>query len=114
MSKNDSYRQGNERKIRLNDDLLWGIHPVYEALSKEPERITEVIVVKDRKGGKREEIIEKTKDAGIKISFVTSLRLIGDESSQVRHQGVIAKISQTELINGVILKVKYPFNIGLQ
>ncbi len=98
MSKNDSYRPGNERKIRLNDDLLWGIHPVYEALSKEPERITEVIVVKDRKGGKREEIIEKTRDAGIKISFVTSLRLIGDESSQIRHQGVIAKMSQTELL----------------
>lgn len=98
MKKNDNYRSGNERKIRLSDDLLWGIHPVYEALQQEAERISEIFVVKDRKGGKREEIIEKARAAGIKINFVTSLRLTGENAYQVRHQGVVAKMSQTSLM----------------
>ena len=98
MKKNPGFQKGNERKIRLSDDLLWGIHPVYEALEQEAERISEIILVKDRKGGKREEIIEKARAAGIKMNFVTSLRLIGEDASQVRHQGVVAKMSQTSLM----------------
>lgn len=98
MKKNPGFQKGNERKIRLSDDLLWGIHPVYEALEQEAERISEIILVKDRKGGKREEIIEKARAAGIKMTFVTSLRLIGEDASQIRHQGVVAKMSQTSLM----------------
>ncbi len=98
MKKKGFSHRGNERKIRLSDDLLWGIHPVYEALEQEAERISEVILVKDRKGGKREEIIERARLAGIKTSFVSSLRLIGEDASQVRHQGVVARISQTSLL----------------
>ena len=91
-------RQGNERKIRMSDDLLWGIHPVFEALEQEADRISEIILVKDRKGGKREDIIERAKAAGIKINFVDALRLLGENASQVRHQGVVAKMSQTSLM----------------
>ena len=98
MKNNTGFRKGNERKIRLSDDLLWGIHPVFEALEQEAERISEIILVKDRKGGKREEIIEKARKAGIKMNFVSSLRLIGEDASQVRHQGVVAKMSQTSLM----------------
>ena len=98
MSKKISGNRGQERKIRLNDDLLWGIHPVYEALEQEAERISEIVLVKDRKGGKREEIIEKARAAGIKMNFVSSLRLIGDNASQIRHQGVVAKMAQTSLL----------------
>ncbi len=98
MRKKENNHKGNERKIRLSDDLLWGIHPVYEALEQEAERISEIIVVKDRKGGKREEIIESARRAGIKTSFVSSLRLTGEEASQVRHQGVVARMSQTKLM----------------
>ncbi len=95
MKKKDTAHKGNERKIRVSDDLLWGIHPVYEALEQEAGRIAEIILVKDRKGGKREEIIERARLAGIKTSFVASLRLIGEDASQARHQGVVAKMSQT-------------------
>ncbi len=98
MTKKTSGNRGQERKIRLSDDLLWGIHPVYEALEQEAERISEIVLVKDRKGGKREEIIEKARAAGIKMLFVSSLRLIGDSASQVRHQGVVAKMAQTTLL----------------
>lgn len=99
MKKKPGFQKANERKIRLSEDLLWGIHPVYEALEQEAERISEIILVKDRKGGKREEIIEKARAAGIKINFVSSLRLVGEDASQVRHQGVVAKMSQTILMD---------------
>jgi len=98
VKNNDNRQHGNERKIRLSDDLLWGIHPVYEALDQESERISEIILVKDRKGGKREEIIEKARSAGIKMNFVSALRLTGEDAYQVRHQGVVAKMSQTCLM----------------
>jgi 23S rRNA (guanosine2251-2'-O)-methyltransferase len=96
--KREQHKTGNERKIRLSEDLLWGIHPVFEALDQEADRITEIVLVKDRKGGKREEIIEKAKAAGIKLNFVAALRLVGENASQVRHQGVVAKMSQTSLL----------------
>lgn len=96
--KREQQGKGNERKIRMSDDLLWGIHPVFEALEQETDRVSEVILVKDRKGGKREEIIEKARAAGIKINFVAALRLLGENASQARHQGVVAKMSQTSLM----------------
>ena len=98
MKNKENHQQGNERKIRLSEDLLWGIHPVFEALEQESERISEIFIVKDRKGGKREEIIEKARAAGIKMNFVTSLRLTGEDAYQVRHQGIVAKMSQTSLV----------------
>ncbi len=98
MKKQGQKQKSNERKIRFSDDLLWGIHPIYEALEKEADRIVEIILVKDRHGGKREEIVERARVAGIKLSFVTSLRLIGDDAAQVRHQGVVAKMAQTPLM----------------
>ena len=41
-----------EKRIRLSEDLLWGIHPIFESLEKEPERFTEIILQKDKRGGK--------------------------------------------------------------
>ncbi len=98
MKKNTDFRRVNERKIRLSDDLFWGIHPVYEALEQEPERISEIFIVKDRKGGKREEIIVNARKAGIKVHFVSALKLVGEDASQVRHQGIVAKMSRTNLM----------------
>ena len=78
-TKREQQGKGNERKIRMSDDLLWGIHPVFEALDQETDRVSAVILVKHRKGGKGEGIIEKAKAAGIKINFVAALRLLGEK-----------------------------------
>ncbi|SDP53349.1 23S rRNA (guanosine(2251)-2'-O)-methyltransferase RlmB [Desulforhopalus singaporensis] len=91
--------QAGEKRIRLSEDLLWGIHPIYEGLEKEPERFSELILQKDRHGEKIEKIIERARDAGVKISFTDSVRLTGEGSSQARHQGVVARLSQTSLIS---------------
>ncbi|MDK9708411.1 MAG: 23S rRNA (guanosine(2251)-2'-O)-methyltransferase RlmB [Desulforhopalus sp.] len=86
-----------EKRIRLSDDLLWGVHPIFESLEKEPERITEIILQKDKRGGKIESIVEMARQRGIKLSFTESLKLTGEGSSEIRHQGVLARMSETPL-----------------
>ena len=38
-------RQGVEKRIRISDDLIWGVHPVFEALNHEPERLLEIVLM---------------------------------------------------------------------
>jgi 23S rRNA (guanosine2251-2'-O)-methyltransferase len=90
-------RQTGEKRIRLSEDLLWGIHPVVEGLHKEPDRFTEIVLQKDRRGTKIEEIVDLARRIGIKLSFTESLKLTGEGSSQVRHQGVVARMSEVAL-----------------
>ena len=40
-------KQSGEKTIRVSEDLLWGVHPVFEGLEKEPDRFTEIILQKD-------------------------------------------------------------------
>lgn len=89
---------GQDRLIRLSDDLLWGVHPVLEVLKQGGERIAEIILVKDHHGGKREELIELAKEQGVRLTFVSGLKLTGPEASEARHQGVVARVNQTELL----------------
>jgi 23S rRNA (guanosine2251-2'-O)-methyltransferase len=91
-------RMGGEKKIRMSEDLLWGIHPVFEALQKEPGRFSEIILQKERRGTKLEEIIGMARSRKIKISFVDSIHLVGEGASQVRHQGIVARISEAVFI----------------
>jgi 23S rRNA (guanosine2251-2'-O)-methyltransferase len=103
--------QGTERRIRLTDDLLWGTHPVTEALEQEAERITEIILQKEKKGGKWEKIIGLARLKGIKLTFVSALRLTGPESAQVRHQGIVARTCQTSLLPFADLLEKYAASV---
>jgi 23S rRNA (guanosine2251-2'-O)-methyltransferase len=91
-------RTGSERKVRMSEDLLWGTHPVFEALEKEAGRFSEIILQKERRGAKIEEIIRLARDLKVKISFVDSIRLVGEGASQVRHQGIVARISEAVFI----------------
>ena len=90
--------EGSERKIRMSEDLLWGTHPVFEALEKEAGRFSEIILQKERRGTKIEEIIRMARGQGVKISFVDSIRLIGEGASQARHQGIVARISEAVFV----------------
>lgn len=89
--------QAGEKRIKLSDDLLWGIHPVCEALMKEPERVTEIILQKEKRGKKYDEIVELARSRGIKLSFVQNFRLTGEGAAQTRHQGVLARTSSSAL-----------------
>lgn len=102
--KGDTRRQPeksavNEKRLRISDDLLWGTHPVVEALTREPARVTEVILVQERRGKKQEEIVALARQAGVKVNFVPALRLTGEGASQARHQGVVARTSASALMD---------------
>ena len=112
MKEKKVEKQGQSRTLRLDEDLLWGTHPVFEALQQEPERISEVILHADRKGSKREEIIELAKGAGIKLSFVASIHLTGTDAAQARHQGVVAKTRQTSLLPFETLLDNFAAGVG--
>ena len=88
---------GGEKRLRLGEDLLWGVHPVFETLDKTPEIVVEVVVQKDRRGGKVEKIVEMARARNIKVTFCESLRLTGEGSQQARHQGLAARVSGAPL-----------------
>ena len=113
MKKRDTEKgQSQERRIKLSDDLLWGIHPVFEALVQEPQRVTEVILQKEKRGKKYDEIIELCRSHRIKVQFVSAFRLTGEGAAQARHQGVLARTSSAalkdfdELVGEFAAKVK--------
>lgn len=110
--KSGARRQLVEKRLRLSEDLLWGVHPVSEALQKEPARFTEIYLQKDRRGTKIEEIIDAARQAGVKLIFTESLKFTGDGSSQVRHQGVVARMSEVSLLPFDDLLAKMEHRIG--
>lgn len=88
-----------ERRIRLSDDLLWGVHPVWESLQREPARFVEITLQRDKRGGRVAEIITMARAAGIKLHLVDDLRCTGEGAGQVRHQGVVARLSERPLVD---------------
>ncbi len=90
--------QKNEYRIRVSDDLIWGVHPVVEMLKGEPGRLSEIYLQKDRRGSKIAEILQLARKAGIKVRFVQALKITGPESAQIRHQGIAARISRAVLL----------------
>lgn len=95
--KRGSTSAGKEKRIRVSDDLLWGLNPVLEALSEESSRVSELTIVQGKRGSKKEEIIALARTGKVKIHFVDSLKLTGPEASQIRHQGVVARVTHIPL-----------------
>ena len=96
-----------EKRIPLSDDLLWGIHPIYEALKETPERLTEILLVKDRKGKKLEEIAELARRHKVKVSLLSGFRLTGDGAEEVRHQGILARTTAVTTLPFAALVEKF-------
>ena len=91
-------RRAHERVIKFSEDLVWGLNPIFEALSNEPSRLSEIIIQKEKRGSRLDDIFELARTHKVKISLVDSLRLSGDGSSGVKHQGLVAKVSQADLL----------------
>ncbi|NNK92715.1 MAG: 23S rRNA (guanosine(2251)-2'-O)-methyltransferase RlmB, partial [Desulfobacterales bacterium] len=95
--KNSSARQ--EHRIRFSDDLIWGIHPVLQALQSGPTRITEVVLQKSKRGPVWDEIIDSARRADIKCLFVESIKMSGNDGAQIKHQGVVARGAAVGLVS---------------
>jgi len=107
-----SYNRTGEKKIRVSEDLLWGIHPVFEALEQEPKRFTEIIIQKEKRSTKIEGIVEMSRLHGVKLSFVDAIRLTGEGASRIRHQGVIARTCEKALLPFAELMTRMKDSIG--
>ena len=87
---------GREHRIRYSDDLVWGIHPVTELLQSQPERVTEILLQKDRHGRAWQDSIESARQAGVKCSFVDRIKITGN-SEAIHHQGIVARCAPVAL-----------------
>ncbi|MFN2352922.1 MAG: 23S rRNA (guanosine(2251)-2'-O)-methyltransferase RlmB [Desulfopila sp.] len=114
MTKKKQGEQPNtrEKRIRFSDDLLWGAHPVFEALTKEPQRMAEITLLKERRGTRHEELIELARQHRVKISFVDALKITGEGSAGIRHQGIVARMSQTVLLPFDDMVAKFRRSVG--
>lgn len=110
--KIDSNQAKRDYRLRISDDLIWGVHPVLEALKSQSEKLSEIVLLKERKGGRHQDIIDLAREGRIKLHFVSSLRLTGPEAAQVRHQGVVARLSQTALLPFETLLEKFSSQIA--
>jgi len=87
-----------EKRIRMSEDLLWGIHPVFEALQRDAGHFSEIFLQRDRRGGKVEDIIQLARNGNVRLSFVDSIHLTGEGALQARHQGIVARVGEAVFI----------------
>jgi 23S rRNA (guanosine2251-2'-O)-methyltransferase len=79
------------------EELVWGIHPVEEALKACPHAIREIIIAKDKPGNRLEEILELAQKHAIPVSSLPGTPKTGygkpDERPEHKSsQGVSARI----------------------
>lgn len=88
------------------DDLIWGIHPVEEALAQGPRSLSEILIQKGKAGPKIQLIIDQARQEGVKLRFVDAARMGVPRSC--KHQGVVARQSPVEYIDleKLIMEVK--------
>ena len=106
-------RQGSGPGDRDNDDLIWGINSVKEALIASPGSLSEILVQRGKAGPKYQEIIDQARESKIRVRFVDSRRF--GVPQHVNHQGVVARQVQTqllqleELLAGIKISEEKPF-----
>ena len=86
-------------------DIIYGIHPILEALTQQPDSIAEITVQESKSGPKIQEIIAEAKRKGCKLRFVERLPH-SKTDSQRTHQGIMATLRQrpTLSLNELISK----------
>lgn len=87
---------GREQRIRCSDDLIWGIHPVTEMLQSQPDRVTEIILQKDRRSRSWRDAIETARRMGVKCTFADRIKITGS-TEPVHHQGIVARCASVSL-----------------
>ncbi len=87
------------KHLQANENLVWGIHPVWALLEQAPATINEIYISKGRPNQKIQEIIELCRSEGIKIRFETSLDISSETGGRVNHQGVAARTRATETLS---------------
>jgi 23S rRNA (guanosine2251-2'-O)-methyltransferase len=77
------------------EELLWGIHPVLEAMQHHPRRLSEILIQRGRAGAKYQEIIDLARAHKVRLRFVEAARL--GVPGHCPHQGVVARQAAIQL-----------------
>jgi len=80
-----------------DDDLIWGLNSVTEALLHNPKGLREVLVQKGKAGARLQEVIDAARQHNVRVRFVEPDRL--GVSRGCRHQGVVARQSEAECVS---------------
>ncbi|MCL2789636.1 MAG: 23S rRNA (guanosine(2251)-2'-O)-methyltransferase RlmB [Desulfobulbus sp.] len=80
-----------------DDDLIWGVNPVREALVQQAATISELFIQRGKGGARLQEIIEGARERGIAVRFVEPDRM--RVARTCRHQGVVARLSAARLLS---------------
>ena len=89
----------NAKHIPINEDFLWGLHPVLAVLEESPDRVHEILLLQGRKGNKLEELIRKARENHIKVTFHSAFKISGKVDGELRHQGVFARVTAVPLLS---------------
>lgn len=92
-SQTDETRTGNEPE----ENVIWGINAVHEALQQETTSLREVLVQKGKTGARLQQIIDLAKGQGVAVRFVDAKRI--GLPQHCRHQGVAARQSAAQLLS---------------
>jgi len=81
----------------VSEDLLYGRHPLLEALRSGSRRFEEIAVLEGGRGTGFSEIIQRARTLGIKLTF-RSREALTALAGTAHHQGVVARVSSTEYV----------------
>jgi 23S rRNA (guanosine2251-2'-O)-methyltransferase len=76
----------------VKTEILYGIHPVYEALAARSRRIFEIYLIKEKNTGRFNRIVSLAESRGIAQKTLEAVDFNGIVGP-VRHQGVAARVS---------------------
>jgi 23S rRNA (guanosine2251-2'-O)-methyltransferase len=76
----------------VKTEILYGIHPVQEALKAGRRKFYEIYLARDNPAGRLDNILKITEDRNIEVTFLKSKQLSGLAKTS-EHQGIGAKVS---------------------
>ncbi len=94
--KIDRQKPQHSAEDEADENLLWGINTVAEALRGRPRSLSEILIEKGRAGGRIQEIIDMARAAHVRIRFVEAERMGLPKSC--KHQGIAARQTEAELL----------------
>lgn len=110
--KNILTKKTISRSHSKSEQLVWGIHPVLEALQACPQAIRDINVVKGKTGLRLEQILELAQENSIPVTMVSSknkagARKIDELPEHEKSQGISARIDLPTLtLEGLLDKLK--------
>ncbi len=80
-----------------DDELLWGLNAVWEALEAGSRGISEIFIQQGKAGPRLQQIIDRARESAIPVRFVDASRMRVPRTC--KHQGVVARQAEVQLLS---------------